>query len=193
MNLVFWLLDWRLAKMIDFISCVFNRVTRPIMEETMLQRDSSEDSVALKRFGMISKRFWESYDECSMICFNEFSIKYCPSEALLIAAITWGSTFSRFPIAIPPRAMEAAVRITSELDLLLTIFWTSARIFPLSQRLVSLPTSPRTFKAICLRKMSSFSLLAISKMELTKGIFSANEAGEIIAAIVLDMEPTDSF
>jgi len=30
-------------------------------------------------------------------------------------------------------------------------------------------------------------------MELTKGIFSANEAGEIIAAIVLDMEPTDSF
>jgi len=182
-----------------------------MMEETMLQRDSSEDSVALKRLGMMSKRFWESYEECSIICFKEFSIKYYPSEALLIAAITWGSTFSRFPIAIPPNAIEAAVRITSELDLLWTIFWTSRRIFPLSQRLVSLPTSPKTFKAICLRRMSSFSLLAwkmksicfvffkesidltISKMELTKGIFSAYEAGEMIAAIVLDMEITASF
>lgn len=43
--------------MMDFISCVLSKVTLPMMEETMLQRDSSDVSVALKRFGMMSKRF----------------------------------------------------------------------------------------------------------------------------------------
>lgn len=35
--------------------------------------------------------------------------------------------------------------------------------------------------------------LTISKMELTKGMFSAKEAGDIIEAMVLDMEAIDSF